>query len=239
MSGPTKATLSKDKKTLNQCLKNDFKIMVQEALDAMGRVLDQREKDLKDWTPDKQDEFHKIFGSRGEREIPVDLPLRGVSDIHNMTAREIMLDGIRRLRDIKGQLTVNDFINEIDGPKAFCARVSSGQQSNYKVHIGINFTGRLKNHGFRSCMSVMGEDSRVSTLCHEMSHFVKKFAEPSQGGMGTSDYDENCHKKKHEDGEDKSSFEQHKDGANKMVKKEDPNVFDNAYNIERYFQISA
>jgi len=237
MSATTKVTLSKDKITINKCLKNDFKIMVREALDAMGHVLEQRKKDLETWTPEKQEEFYKIFGSRGERIIPVEISTRGVSQIQNMTAREIMLDGIKRLGWIREQLQIDDCVNMIDSPKIFCAKVSSGQESDYKVYIGINFTGRLKVNGFRSCMSVMGEDSRTSTLFHEMSHFVKKFAAPSEGGMGTSDYDENC--LKIQEGQDDSSYEQHKNGAEKMVRNGDPLVFDNAYNIEHYFQINV
>ena len=237
MSGTTKVALSKDKVTINQCIKNDFKIMVQEAIDAMGRVLEQRKKDLETWAPENQDEFLKIYGSHGERIIPVEIFTRGISQVKNMTAREIMLDSIKRLAWIRKQLKIDDYVNMIDSPKIFCAKVSSGQESNYKVYIGINFTGRLKNNGVRSCMNIMGEDSRVSTLCHEMSHFVKKFAAPSEGGMGTSDYDENCHKI--QEGEDNSSYEEHKNGAEKMIKNGDQRVFDNAYNIERYFQINA
>lgn len=184
MSGTTKVALSKDKVTINQCIKNDFKIMVQEAIDAMGRVLEQRKKDLETWAPENQDEFLKIFGSHGERVIPVEIFTRGISQVKNMTAREIMLDSIKRLTWIRKQLKIDDYVNMIDSPKIFCAKVSSGQESNYKVYIGINFTGRLKNNGVRACMNIMAEDSRVSTLCHEMGHFVKNSQYQAKGEWG-------------------------------------------------------
>lgn len=38
---------SKNKTIINQCKINDFKVMIKETLDAIGKVLDQRKLDLK------------------------------------------------------------------------------------------------------------------------------------------------------------------------------------------------
>lgn len=146
-----------------------------------------------------------------------------------------MIDCVRRLKWIRAQLTVESFVNKINDEKAFCASVTSGLEKNYKIEIGINFTGR-KNNGTRKCANVMGVDSRVATLCHEMSHFDKHYVDPMLGGMGTSDYDVDG--KKHSTRElDKWSIQEHRLGADKLVKTGDSNVFDNAYNIERYFEL--
>lgn len=166
-----------------------------------------------------------------------------------------MKDCVRRLRLIVSELSVDSFINLIydpDNPEAptnskiprdptlprtFGAFVNSEQQGNYKINIGINFTGRVKKRsGIRICSTVMGMGSRVSTLCHEMSHFEKKFADSSLGGMGTFDYDVDGRKPLPGE-KDNWSYEQHLAGADKLVKTKDENVFDNSYNIERYFEI--
>jgi hypothetical protein len=57
-----------------------------------------------------------IFGSKGERILDIDMPIRGVSDIHKITAREVMQDCIRRLTWIKNQLTLDSFVNLIYDP---------------------------------------------------------------------------------------------------------------------------
>ncbi|WP_330986295.1 MULTISPECIES: hypothetical protein [Enterobacterales] len=70
-----------------------------------------------------------------------------------------------------------------------------------------------------------------------MSHFVKKYTDPEHGGMGTYDYDDKG--KKPETKNDNWSTEQHNRGADTLVNKGREDVFNNAYNIERYFIIDA
>lgn len=253
MSDVTKGKPTKKLKIINQCKINDFRAMMEEALAAMDRVLVQRTKDLDAWGEKEQAEFYRIFGSKGERVIEVEMSLRGDGHKVKMTAREVMQDCIRRLKWLKGQMTLDDYINEIYDSdnsinnttssmsgviRIFAAHVKEQKQSDYKVYIGINFTGRKKSGGIRTCASVTGVDSRVSTLCHEMSHFVKKYSDPEHGGMGTSDYD-NTGRKPDPEERDNWSAEQHKSGADMLVKLRSECVFDNAYNIERYFEITG
>ncbi|WP_330985861.1 MULTISPECIES: hypothetical protein [Enterobacterales] len=255
MSDVTKGKPAKKLKIINQCKINDFRAMMEEALAAMDRVLAQRTKDLEVWGEKEQTEFYRIFGSKGDRIIEVEMSLRGDGHKVKMTAREVMQNCIRRLKWIKGQMTLDDYINEIYDPdnpddptnsairpksgmpKTFSAYVNEQKQDDYKVHIGINFTGRVEGGNTRVCATVMGSDSRVTTLCHEMSHFVKIFADPEHGGMGTSDYDVKG-RKPASGQKDKDTILQHQSGANDMVIRNDYNVFDNAYNIEKYFEIT-
>ncbi|SUW65140.1 Uncharacterised protein [Buttiauxella agrestis] len=254
MSNTTKGKPSKKTTIINQCKINDFNAMMKEAGDAMDRVLARREKDLENWGNNEQEEFYAIFGSKGERLVHVNMPIKGVENIVEMTALYVMKDCIRRLCKIKKTLTTDSYINLIydpDNPEAptnskiprdpglpdtFCAYVNYEQQNNYKIYIGINFTGRINANNFRTCEIVMGKGSRVASLCHEISHFEKTFLDSSIGGIGTADYDVNGQKPKSRK-DDKWSYKQHLEGAKKLVNKGSENVFDNAYNIEKYFEI--
>lgn len=256
MNDFTKGKPTKKLKIVNQCKINDFRAMIKETLEAMDKVLAQRTNDLEVWGEKEQAEFYKIFGSRGERIIEVEMSLRGDHHKVKMMAREVMQDCIRRLKWIKEQLTLDDFINNIYDPdnpndptnttipresgipKTFSASVNAEEENDYKVKIGINFTGRLQGNRERRCATVTGVDSRVTTLCHEMSHFVKKFTDPTIGGMGTSDYNDKGLRPVPGQ-KDKWSILQHQLGAKEMIERGDPNVFDNAYNIEKYFEITV
>lgn len=255
MSDTTKGKPAKNKIIINQCKINDFKAMMDEASNAMDRVLEQRVKDLDSWGRKEQEEFYTIFGSRGERLVHVNVPIKGVKNIVEMKALDVMKDCVRRLKAIKETLTLDSYINQIYDPdnpdaptnstlphdpslpKTFCAYVNGEQQDNYQVKIGINFTGRISN-GVRSCGKVMGIDSRVATLCHEISHFEKKFLDASLGGVGAGDYDINGRRLARGE-RDVWSNAQHAAGADLLVKNSDEKVFDNAYNLERYFQIKV
>lgn len=255
MSDKTKGNPSKNKTVINQCKINDFKVMIKETLESMDRVLTQRELDLKIWGEKEQDEFYTIFGSVGEHVLDIDMPVRGVSRIQKMTAREVMQDCIRRLCWIKRQLTLDSFINRIydpdnpndlhnstlprdlRAPKTFAAYVSSSQQRDFKINIGINFTGRINDKNVRTCLANTGINSRVATLCHEMSHFEKNFVDPTLGGMETLDYESDGSKPL--PNQDNSSYAGHLAGADKLVREGSKDVFNNSYNIERYFQIEV
>lgn len=250
MRDTTKGKPEKVRNIVNQCKINDFRVMIKEAMNAFDKVLSKRKLDLETWGEKEQKEFYRIFGSRGDEIVNIDMPIRGISNIKSMTAREVMLDCIRRLVWIRGQLTVDSFINkinihqdpiissdssDINLPKAFAAYVIPTQQKDFKIYIGINFTGRVNNNAIRNCAAVTGIDSRVATLCHEMSHFEKNFVDPTLGGMGTLDYESDGSKPL--PNQDNSSYIGHLNGADKLVRTGNKNVFNNAYNIERYFQI--
>ncbi|HBA6820088.1 TPA: hypothetical protein J1W43_003790 [Escherichia coli] len=255
MSDKTRGKPAKKTVIINQCKINDFDAMIKETLEAMDRVLKQREDDLTFWKEDeqKQNEFFQIFGSKGERVIQVDMPLRGKSNIVGMEAKDVMLDCIRRLKWIRSQLTPNSFINRIydpdnpndptnsklprdpKAPRTFAAYVNSEQQSDFQINIGINFTGRINDKNMRVCSTVMGARGRVSTLVHELSHFEKNFTNPTLGGMGTLDYEADGSKPL--PNQDNSSYQGHLDGAALLVREKSEDVFNNSYNIEKYFEI--
>ena len=254
MSDTTKGKPKKKTNIIKQCKINDFNAMMLEVSEALDRVLEQRKKDLDIWGETQQEEFYQIFGSEGKRIIHVNMPVRLKAHFVEMTALDVMKDGVRRLIEIKKTLKPESYINKIydpdnpnastnykfpagyKDPKVFAAVVNYGQQNNYLINIGINFTGRKSATGIRTCEKVMGEGSRVATLCHEISHFEKTFLDNNLGGMGTGDYDVDG--RRPENGEvDVWSYDQHVAGADKLIKQSDENVFDNAYNIERYFHI--
>lgn len=74
-----------------------------------------------------------------------------------------------------------------------------------------------------------GENSQISTLCHEISHFARTGEGGVNGGMGTGDL--NASGKEvflSEDG--------HKIASIQMVNKHGESVFHCTYNIEKYFE---
>lgn len=235
-----KTEKTKENIVFKQCKINDYDAMIDETLKAMDRVLERREADLTRWGDKEKNEFSTIFGRKGEDKIKVNMPIRGKENIVIMEARDIMKDCVRRIKYVRSTMSTKDFINKINDPKReVCAKVPGEPQSDYKVEIGINFVGRRKKDGAtanRICLNVTGPDSRVSTLCHELSHIPKLWTNPSGGGMGTSDYNSKGEKQSPFD-DDKDSYEEHVIGANKLIKDLSDSVFDNAYNIERYFEI--
>ncbi|WP_049294102.1 hypothetical protein [Franconibacter helveticus] len=220
MSGDTKVTSGKPSKNegniIKQAVTNDFKKMMKEVYDEQGKVLQIREEELIRWNSKDQIEFKKIFGMDGN----------AVIDKNGHTAKEIMLDGVKRIKAIHKGLDITDFINHTDDKgMIYAANVNASKDSNYTINIGPRF---LKQ-------SVTGKDSRVSTLCHEMSHFIKH--EPfkldsTQGGMNTND-DNPKHDYDHQYPE-----RVYVNYATELVNKHSKDVFNNAYNIERYFEIT-
>lgn len=238
MSDTTTSFPSKEKKVFKQCKINDFEAMIAETLGALDKVLEQRTKDLNLWGEKEQRDFLNIFGWEGNEVVHVDMPVRGVSNLVEMTAKEVIFDCVERISYVRGTMTVSSFLNRIDSAREVCASVKGEPQDNYEVEIGINFVGRRnRNNGKdRICMSITGRDSRVSTLCHELSHIPKQYASPKDGGIGASDYDSKGIKKSpYKD--DMESYEQHVAGANLLIFNKSECVFDNAYNLERYFEI--
>lgn len=234
-----KPKLSKEQAVYNQCKINDFKAMMTDALNALDKVLDQRDLDLRVWGEKERNDFHTIFGTDGEKVVHIDMPIKGVPHIIEMKAVDVMRDCIRRIRYVRERMTVDSFINIINDPREVCAKVVGEPQQDYKVEIGINFVGRKnKNSNYRACSKVSGGDSQVSTLCHELSHIPKKWTNSKEGGMGTSDYDSKGIKQSPFD-DDKESYYEHVIGACKLVNEQSELVFDNAYNIERYFEIAV
>jgi|GEM_PF-814668 len=257
----TKGTSEKKK----QCVKetkvtNQFKKMMDEALEATKKVLEQRQKDLSDkgWNADKQKEFFEIFGINGNDVITVDSKeerekVRKVRDAckdpdiippmdpyievrDSITACFYMKEGVDRIIDICNKISVRapidnaqivhgNFVNHTD-MKGSSANVKSDQnlglnpdlyKDNLKINIHQNFV----------CKPLMGYDSQVSTLCHELSHFFRS-QDAKHGGMGTDDMPVS------------GGFDVAKGYygyANDLKKMGSQDIFKNAYNIEGYFEL--
>ncbi|WP_000796675.1 hypothetical protein [Escherichia sp. TW15838] len=109
-------------------------------------------------------------------------------------------------------------------------------KTSLEIHIGYGFKEK----------DVMGEDSRVSTLCHEVSHFYRvehinaseEDREKSKGpwgGVGTDDLP-NDKDYKHVTGETGGNvYDEYKD---KLKEEYSLDVFRNAYNFELYFELT-
>lgn len=80
------------------------------------------------------------------------------------------------------------------------------------------------------CKPLTGKNSRVSTLCHELSHFYRNGAQGEYGGMGTDDMPT------------KGGFNNNKSyvkNADALKIEHSQYVFKNAYNVERYFELTS
>ena len=73
-----------------------------------------------------------------------------------------------------------------------------------------------------------GKDSKVSSLCHELTHLVRYGPKGMYGGMQSEDMPVD---KELQNAKEYDIF------ADKLIKKTDMTLFENAYNIERYFEI--
>lgn len=130
-----------------------------------------------------------------------------------MQARIFMVDGVRRIMKISNE---------------FAAYIEPNLDPPYIVNKGKNFEprGGKKN-------SVTGEDSHVSTLCHEMSHIFWYWKNTDDGVMWTQDY--TAIDRFATSMEDEISYTKHIKLANNLVRLHKDQLFENAYNIEKYF----
>ncbi|HIC1389013.1 TPA: hypothetical protein ACWZ8I_004228 [Escherichia coli] len=137
---------------------------------------------------------------------------------------KIMIDKAR-----KAQKLVLIFIN-YTGCNEFAAFVSPSKDMPYIINIGAKFEYRdgKKN-------PVTGKDSHVATLCHEMSHIQWYYGDNKKGGMWSQDY--TTTDKYSTCKEDEVSYDEHIRIATKLISKQKDQIFENAYNIERYFEI--
>lgn len=86
-----------------------------------------------------------------------------------------------------------------------------------KINIQQNFV----------CKPLMGYDSQVSTLCHELSHFFRS-QDSKHGGFGSDDIPVS------------GGFSKNKPYysiASDLKNSGSQDVFKNSYNIERYFEL--
>ncbi|BCG10576.1 hypothetical protein [Buttiauxella agrestis] len=251
----TKGTSEKKK----QCVKetkvtNQFKKMMDEALEATQKVLEQRQKDLsgKGWDADKQKEFFKIFGVEGHSIITIDSeeekkkamdadpssPFDPYIEKRNITAHEFMQEGVDRLLFIfkkisttidegnKDPILIGNFFNKIDSDKG-SASVTADQTSFLDPE---RYAEILRINIFQNfvCKPLMGVNSQASTLCHELSHFYRSGENGRDGGMGTEDMPTKG---------GYSKLKNYPTFATELKESKNQYVFKNSYNIERYFEI--
>lgn len=234
-----------------ECIKeavitDQFKKMMNKTLEATRKVLKRRFDHLEEWGNKEQKEFYTIFGLSGDSIITTDYYVAGqnIEDAplqREIKAYDFMKDSINKLIFICNEINVGEriceshndfyrygnFVNETALEVKASARVAKGQTLNklpdeYKkilrIEILQNFKGR----------KLTGEFSQVATLCHELSHLiVYRVGDKYHGGMGTDDLPSGKFSPS-------TPFLAH---ARNLVLKHDPNVFRNAYNVEKYFQI--
>ncbi|MBB6118070.1 type VI secretion system secreted protein VgrG [Rahnella inusitata] len=129
--------------------------------------------------------------------------------IKDEKARQWILLGVNRMLILNGELKATNF-RPVD--QNVHASVNKTQDKDFIIDIGKKF-GNDK---------MRGRDSRVATLCHEMSHYGII--------LNTSDMTPSGNDPMKTSPKDFQSF------ADNLVKKHDAGVMMNAYNIERYFE---
>ncbi len=184
-------------------------------------------KNLTEWTEKDGEEFKRIFGIDGVDSIQESIIVGDKIIDNSKSAKELMQDGIERIKEINSQMI------RIVGGKRLCFYINNTICGNFFAvvdkYMDRNYEVNIAGKFFKA--SVFGKDSQVSTLCHEMSHFVKTGAGGITGGMNTDDLNK--------DGLPiDTTAKNHTDAADNFIKKKSPLVFKNAYNIERYFIIS-
>lgn len=211
--------------TKPQEITDKFKIMIRRARKAQKIVLLKRADDLLLWGRSERSDFLKIFNFTGDETIKI--RKEGKDTGKRMQARFLMMDGIRRIMKIANDLTMDNF-RDYTKCNEFAAFVEPHLDPPYIVNIGKNFESRdgKKN-------PITGDDSHVSTLCHEMSHIYWYWKNKDEGGMWTQDYTDI--NKFATSKEDEVSYRKHVAVAKKLVRLKKEQLFENAYNIERYF----
>lgn len=135
---------------------------------------------------------------------------KNIFGISDEKARAWILTGVNDMLKLNEKLRSENFrpVNE-----NVHASVNKTQIDNFIIDIGKKFKGD----------KMTGKDSRVSTFCHEMSHYG--FILNSED-MTPNNQDP-----------EKTSPAQFQKNANELVSTGSQKVMQNAYNIERYFEI--
>ncbi len=133
-----------------------------------------------------------------------------VFGIDDQKARRWILTGVEKMILLNSQLTEENFKPTNENVHAY---VIGTQDQNFEIFIGKKF---VKD-------KMTGPDSRVATLCHEMSHYGFIFNSDDVPPYGK----DSLHTTPIE-------FQMQ---ANSMVNQGTSGVMQNAYNIERYFEI--
>ncbi|EAV1733882.1 peptidase M35 [Salmonella enterica] len=210
-----------------QQITDHFKIMINKARRAQKMVLIKRADDLLSWGAQEEVDFSNIFGVKGNKIIKV--RKYGQDSGKRMPARFLMIDGVRRLMILANDLAIDNY-KDFTKCNEYAAFVSPGMDVPYIINIGGNFEYRQGRK-----QSISGKESQVATLCHEMSHLQWYYKDNNKGGMWTQDYislKEFATSRANE-----ISYEAHVQVANVLFRSGNDQIFENAYNIERYFEV--
>lgn len=262
-NGSSQAETEKQKECVKEFIVTDqFKVMMDNVFSETKKVLIKRYNNLKNWTDIDKKEFSDIFGVCGDKtKITSGYIEKGQKEKQSeiISAHDFMLNSVLRLMEIYNNISVDNrvfkngenlygnFINnthikdgsarvnedqtigltpEGDKTQPIEKETSKGKVTIY--HNGYNEQLRIEILQRFKKKPIWGHNSRISTLCHELSHFSRYCVDGKHyGGMGTKDsptetYDPNF------------DYEGY---ADSLVSKHDPAVFENAYNIEKYFEI--
>ncbi|HDS8835162.1 hypothetical protein [Escherichia coli] len=261
MSNDRGSSSGENQKT-EQCIQefqvtNQFKKMMKESLEEQKKVIDKRVKTLTHWSDEAEDEFRRIFGVPSEKIITIKFKLNGEVTKETKSARAVIQEAVDRMKFIcdklsadKGEckevtfidkyLDSNDNYYDKDVTKWKCGNfVNSTDNDAYTANvtpdhiIGVSpdkyvdvVTIRIGQRFV--CKPMTGKDSKVSSLCHELTHLVRYGPNGMYGGMQSEDMPVD---KELQNAKEYDIF------ADKLIKNKDIILFENAYNIERYFEI--
>ncbi|EKK5245904.1 peptidase M35 [Cronobacter sakazakii] len=144
------------------------------------------------------------WGYREQQEFKI------IFGINDEKARQWVLTGVNKMLDLNGRLKEQNFKPTNENVHA---HVIGTQDQNFEIYIGKKF---VKD-------KMTGHDSRVATLCHEMSHYGIIFNSDDVPPPGKDPL--------------QTTPKQFQEQANSMVSKGSTGVMQNAYNLERYFEI--
>lgn len=243
-NGSSEATTVKQKECAKEFIVSDkFKKMMDTVFEAANRVLKTRYNNITRWNKDDQEEFLKIFGVPGNTIITSKYSAKNESSFlsEEVEARVFMQEGIQRLLTMCEKISVGtrkckDGIN-LYGNFVNNTHISPGSARVEETQtIGLspdNYAEKLRIeilHNFEAKKNLFGHNSRVSTLCHELSHFCRYYVDEKHcGAFGSKDSPTK-----------EFNPNYNYDGyASDLVRAHDSAVFMNAYNIERYFEITS
>lgn len=208
-------TIAKEQCVREAVVTDQFKKVVEKAFEKTKEILQCRHDDLTAWGIKQQNEFSSIFGIEGKENIVVKYynpgqqidpddakpTPRNAPSTLEITAHDFMVEGVERLINICDKLEIGNRVCDINwGSYRYgnflnetalnlgVARIAKGQTLNilpnkYKENIRIEILNK-----FNALPNLMGYNSQVSTLCHELSHLIiYKENDIFYGGMGTDD----------------------------------------------------
>ncbi|MGB7799599.1 hypothetical protein [Buttiauxella sp.] len=239
---------------------NQFQKMMDEALKATKKVLEQRQKDLseKGWNADKQNEFFKIFGINGSDVITVDSrkerekvrkirkndkasenlpPMDPYIEVRDdITAYIYMRDGVGRLLDMCTKISVTspiDSSQRIHGNFVNQTDINDGS-----ANVSGDQTLGLNSDSYKNILKINIQQNFVckplmgyDSQASTLCHELSHFFRSQDGKHGGLGTD---------DMPVSGGFSKNKpynSNASDLKSSGNQDVFKNSYNIEKYFEL--